>query len=251
MTRLAFAVFAMAVLAAGCAERTPLIDPVMADENVRLKQQVSDLEGRKTGLEKALIDQESAISAKGSEAEEWRRKYQAAKDAVPPGGELVPPEIMKAFIDIARAGGPWEVGEGGSLKTSSDVFFDSGKTDLKPAGQQALKDIAGTLKEILADKRVLLRVDGHTDNEKITHSPFKDNTHLSLMRAHAVVTFLSQQGVPAPAMYPAGFGEFRPVASNADASGRARNRRVELTLINASSPGAGTPPAVEPAPPPK
>jgi chemotaxis protein MotB len=163
---------------------------------------------------------------------------------------MVPPELMKAFVDIARAGGVWEVGPGGTLKTSSDVFFDSGKTDLKPSGQAALKEIAPKLKNLLTDKRVMLAVEGHTDNVPILHSLFKDNRHLSLMRAHSVITFLGQQGVPPAAMTAVGYGEYHPIASNATPDGHGKNRRVELRLINAGSVAPSPSPAPAPAPEP-
>ena len=247
MVRLHLAAFALLVVFAGCAPTTTTtIDPALQNENADLKQKVSSLETEKTGMQKELLDKEGAISKEKMESEQWRKKYEAAKDSVP-AGEMVPADLMKAFVDIARAGGPWEVGSGGTLKTSSDVFFDSGKTELKPAGQNALREIVPKLKEILADKRVMLAVEGHTDNTPIVHAPFKDNRHLSLMRAHAVVTFLNQLGVPAAEMSAVGYGEYHPVASNATADSRSKNRRVELRLITSGSAA----PAVAPAPAPE
>ena len=83
----------------------------------------------------------------------------------------------------------------------------------------------------------MLRVDGHTDSTPIRHSKWKDNLHLSLMRARAVVDALITEGVPAGELCAAGFGEWHPVAPNDTAEDRARNRRVELSLISVSAPG--------------
>lgn len=234
----------------GCETQTRTVtvtqpDPAVQSENEKLKGQVSSLETEKEGMQKELVEREGDISVARLDAQEWKKKFEAAKDAVPAGGDQVPPELMKAFIELARAGGPWEVGEGGTLKAGSDVLFDSGKTDVKPAGQAALKEISAKLKEILADKRVMLAIEGHTDNEPIKRSGFKDNRHLSLMRAHAVVTYLGTQGVPPASMRAVGMGEFHPIASNATKDGRTLNRRVELRLINAA-----TAPPVTPAPAP-
>jgi chemotaxis protein MotB len=224
-------------------ETVTVPDTSAQDENVRLKQQLAASESEKAGLKGELVASEGKISAAELEAREWRKKYDAAKESMPAGGEQVPPELMKAFIELARAGGPWEIGEGGTLKVGSDVLFDSGKADVKPAGESALKEIAPKLKEILADKRVVLAVEGHTDNDPIKHSGFKDNRHLSLMRAHAAVTFLATQGLPPAALRAVGMGEFHPIAVNDTKEGRAQNRRVELRLINANSAEAKTPPA--------
>lgn len=234
-------------LMAGCENQTRTTsststspDPVVLSENARLKRQLEDAEAEKAGMQKDLVAREGDISAAKLDAETWRAKYEAAKDAMPAGGEQVPADLMKAFIDLARAGGPWEVGEGGTLKAGSDVLFDSGKTDIKPAGQAALKEIAPKLKNILADKRVVLAVEGHTDNDPVKRSGFKDNMHLSLMRAHAVVAYLTAQGIPPAALGAVGLGEFYPVASNASKEGKALNRRVELRLLNAGSAAATT-----------
>ncbi len=241
----------MLALVAGCETQSDtrsvtVSDPAAEEQNARLKDQVATLESQKSGLQKDLIAREGDISAERERTRLWKEKYEAAKEAVPSGGEQVPPELMKAFIELARAGGPWEVGEGGTLKTGSDVLFDSGKTDVKPAGQAALKEIAPKLKQILADKRVMLAVEGHTDNVPIRYSGFKDNRHLSLMRSHAVVTYLVTQGLAPASLRAVGMGEFHPIATNDTQSGRAMNRRVELRLINANTP----PPAPEPAPAP-
>lgn len=258
------AILAAAALACviGCEAQTRTVtvaDPAVTEQNTKLQEQVATLECQKSGLQKELIAREGDISAERENARLWKEKYEAAKDAMPAGGETVPPELMKAFLLLARAGGPWEVGEGGTLKAGSDVLFDSGKTDVKPAGQNALKEIAPKLKQILADKRVMLAVEGHTDNVPIKYSSFKDNRHLSLMRAHAVVTTLVQQGLSPVSLRAVGMGEFQPVASNDTKEGRALNRRVELRLINANSPEAtspvaapdAAPPDLAPAPPPE
>ena len=110
------------------------------------------------------------------------------------------------------------------------------------AGTDAVKAIAAKLKEILTDERVMLRVDGHTDNTPIRQSKWQDNLHLSLMRARAVVDALIQEGIPGEEMCAAGFGEWHPIAPNDADGGRAGNRRVELSLISVSSPASTSAP---------
>ena len=218
-------------LLAGCAAQQPQVgDPRLEEENRSLKQRVYDLEAEKAGLKQDLVTSQGAVGAAELDAGKWKSMYEAAKTAVPESGGTLPPEVLKKFIEIAR--GPWELGPTGSLKASSDILFDSGKITLKKGGQDALRNIAPQLKEILTDKRVMLRVDGHTDNTPIRFSPWKDNLHLSLMRARAVVAFLDEQGLSPNTMCAAGFGEFHPVADNATKEGQAQNRRVELSLIS-------------------
>ncbi len=81
------------------------------------------------------------------------------------------------------------------------------------------------------DKQI--QVSGHTDNSPISEklAPiFPSNWELSAARAVNVVKVLADQKVPAARMLAAGYGEFHPVAKNANAQGRARNRRIEILL---------------------
>jgi chemotaxis protein MotB len=113
------------------------------------------------------------------------------------------------------------------LQLSNDVLFDSGQTDIKPGGQQAIQQVAAVLKT-LAMRR--FQVAGHTDNVPIQNARFSSNWELSTARAVQVTLYLIAQGVKAEVLSAAGYGEFDPVASNADPSGRGRNRRIEITL---------------------
>jgi len=222
-----------AALVSGCAQPQvqTVVDPKLKQENEDLKGRLGTAESEKADLEQRL--RASSLEARTAklDAEKWQKLYDEAKAAIPAGSGGLPPELLKRFIEIAQAGGPFELGHAGSLKASSDILFDPGKAVLKPGGETAVKDIAPKLREILTDKRVMLRVDGHTDDTPIRVSGWDSNLHLSLMRAKAVVRVLEQQGIPPGAMFAAGFGEWHPVAPNTTKEGQAKNRRVELSLI--------------------
>jgi hypothetical protein len=72
-----------------------------------------------------------------------------------------------------------------------------------------------------------IRVEGHTDNVGSAHY----NKDLSERRAASVVRYLAGKGIPRERLTPAGFGFEQPVASNATALGRAKNRRVEFRIL--------------------
>ena len=114
------------------------------------------------------------------------------------------------------------------LSLHNDVLFDEGKTDLKPAGKQALTEIGQALKTVSAR---LFQVAGHTDNLPIKNKDYASNWELSTARAVVVVKFLADQGVTPSVLSAAGYGEFDPVASNADAANRSKNRRIEISLV--------------------
>ena len=113
------------------------------------------------------------------------------------------------------------------LELRNDVLFDSGHTVIKPQGKLALTKIAPVLRTIL-DRH--FQVAGDTDNMPIVTSQFPSNWELSTRRAVEVVRFLIGQGMRPELLSAAGYGEFDPVSSNNDPEGRARNRRIEITL---------------------
>src|SRR5205823_1285270 len=78
----------------------------------------------------------------------------------------------------------------------------------------------------------VIRVVGHTDNVPISTAQFPSNWELSAARATTVVRFLQSAGVAPERLTASGRGEFSPVASNDDAEGRRKNRRIEITPVD-------------------
>ena len=130
------------------------------------------------------------------------------------------------------------------------VLFDSGEADLKPAGAAVLRKVATIL---AAHPNLKIHVIGHTDNVPIratARSRFPSNWELSTARATAAVRFLTElAGVDPRRLGAVGYGEFRPVADNATPDGRARNRRIAITILSEELAGADTAPAVAPKSP--
>ncbi len=117
----------------------------------------------------------------------------------------------------------------------SEVFFDTGKADLKPEGRLELEKVAGALleleKQIPADIAWVLRVDGHTDVRQIAAGgAFKSNWDLSAARAISVVQYLVGKGVSPQRLVAAGFGEFQPIDVGKTEDAYKRNRRIEFKL---------------------
>ena len=102
------------------------------------------------------------------------------------------------------------------------IYFDTGKSEIKPASEAAIKEIAKLLKN---DAGLKLYVVGHTDNQ----GAFDYNIKLSQSRAAAVVNALvKQHGIAVARLTPFGAGPTSPAAANTSDEGRAKNRRVEL-----------------------
>jgi outer membrane protein OmpA-like peptidoglycan-associated protein len=111
----------------------------------------------------------------------------------------------------------------GLVVTMADVLFDTGKYNIKPTTREKLARLAGI---VLAHPGLKLEIEGHTDS---TGSD-EINQKLSEKRAETVRTFLTEQGLAADAITAKGFGKTMPVADNATAAGRQKNRRVEIVV---------------------
>ncbi len=112
------------------------------------------------------------------------------------------------------------------------VMFDSGEAVLKPDGEVVMRKIAQILQE---HPQLAIHVIGHTDNVPIrqtAQSRFASNWELSAARALAAVHFLTERaGVEPRRVGAVGYGEFRPVADNTTPEGRAKNRRIAITIL--------------------
>jgi chemotaxis protein MotB len=112
------------------------------------------------------------------------------------------------------------------------VLFDSGKAQLRSSAFPVLDKVAGVLQDV-QDQPV--GVEGHTDNVPIKRSGWSSNYELSVARANAVVEHLTQRGVDPGRLTAIGYGEERPIASNDTATGRQKNRRVEIIILPQAS----------------
>ena len=122
------------------------------------------------------------------------------------------------------------------ITIDSDLAFDFDKSVIRPSYAPKLDDIAARL---MANPGMTLRIEGYTDSTGTTAY----NQKLSERRAKAVIDYLSRQGVPATAMTMEAMGETHPIASNATADGRARNRRTEIHGAVAIMPTAAATPS--------
>lgn len=107
------------------------------------------------------------------------------------------------------------------------LLFSSGSAELKSESTDALTRIAEKLKELPGK----VAIEGHTDNIPISSSIYKSNWELSAARASSVLHFLLQRGLSPDRFLIAGYGEYKPVATNDTDEGRAKNRRVELIIL--------------------
>ena len=124
-----------------------------------------------------------------------------------------------------------DIDERGLVITLADnILFDSGKARVKEDAYPVLNKIITVIDDKAPDKNI--GIEGHTDNVPIMHSSWKSNRELSTARANNVYHYLVDEGGLSPSrLTTIGYSEFKPVATNDTAEGRAKNRRVEIVIL--------------------
>lgn len=115
-----------------------------------------------------------------------------------------------------------------TLRFADSALFDSGEAQLKPEAAASLDKVLAVLKDIQNP----IRVEGHTDNVPIATIQYPSNWELSGARASRVVRYFIEQGLAQQRLSVAGYGEYRPVATNETAEGRSHNRRVDIVVLS-------------------
>jgi len=145
-------------------------------------------------------------------------------------------EINEALAPLVKEG-QVRITEGAlgiTVDINASVLFAPGDAALDVGAVSALTAMA----RILAPTDFPIAVEGHTDNTPIKTPQFPSNWELSGARASSVVRLFIDNGVDARRLTATGFADQRPIADNASAEGRARNRRVAIT-IESKTPDVG------------
>ncbi|HSL05850.1 MAG TPA: OmpA family protein [Nitrospiraceae bacterium] len=184
----------------------------LAAELAACKQRVSELESQLADRDKELAGLQGELSAEMAKLKEAQRGLIKA----------LRPQIEKGDITIDLNN------ERLLINLASGYLFGSGQDELKPAGADALKQVGVVLKDFPEYK---VAVDGHTDNVPIQGAlkkKFPTNKELSESRAANAAKSLTEGGLGAAITH--GYADTKPAESNTTASGRAKNRRVEVRV---------------------
>ena len=158
------------------------------------------------------------------------------------GGQAKARAEEKDFRQIKSAIEAYLVKQGAQTKVNLEItrrglivslkeagFFNSGQAAIKPDGYELINTIA----EVMTQYSNPLRLEGHTDNVPISTAQFPSNWELSTARATNGLKYLLKNfDIDANKISATGYAEFRPIADNATAEGRARNRRVDLVMLS-------------------
>ena len=129
--------------------------------------------------------------------------------------------VDQGLVNV-RSGDQWL-----EVEIKDSVLYPSGSARLQPEAVPILHKVA----EILRPFSNPIRVEGFTDNMPIDTLMYPSNWELSGARAASVVRLFATEGIDPKRLSALGYGEFRPVATNATAEGRAQNRRVVLVVL--------------------
>jgi chemotaxis protein MotB len=163
----------------------------------------------------------SIVARRRSEA--MRREKERLTAMARQLGATLAPLVKAGKVRVTQSG------RGVSVEINASVLFDSGDARLNGESVEALRAVAGLLK----DDTHAIQVEGHTDTVPISTAAFPSNWELSAVRASSVVRLFIDSGVAAERLTALGHGANEPVASNGDPIGRARNRRVAITILSA------------------
>jgi len=166
--------------------------------------------------------------------------------APPPGQSMVTPleqdprfnaylsvraQVASLFtrLGLDRQGAEVELtSEGIVIHLSDAILFPPGQAEVRPEAQRVLDGIAAIIEPLPNP----IRVEGHTDSTPPPPGSYPDNWELSAMRAVNTVRYLTDvAGLPPQRLSAAGYGEFRPRASNETVEGRRKNRRVDIVIV--------------------
>jgi chemotaxis protein MotB len=212
----------LACLFAGCASTKKM--QALESDNERISSEKAALQEELDRAYKRIGEQEQQIATLQAERE---REVAALKQTYESLINELQKEIKSGQVQIKQAKNILQ------LTIAEQLFFDTGKAEIKPEGQAVLRRIGPILKKI-PEKNV--RVEGHTDNVPIGPSlsvQFPTNWELGAARAVNVVRFLQKEpGLDPLRLSAVSYGQYRPVASNKTEGGRAKNRRIEIILID-------------------
>lgn len=156
------------------------------------------------------------------ELKEFQEQVEKAKEDTRKAEEALYLEIEEGMIEVRTIGARTviHIREKGS--------FALGSAEVKESFLPVLAKIHGVLRQTEG----LIRVSGHTDNLPIATLRFRSNWELSSARSVSVLhELLEIEGLDPARFVVAGYADTRPVATNDDSSGRARNRRVDISIV--------------------
>jgi outer membrane protein OmpA-like peptidoglycan-associated protein len=204
---------------------------LLSAQEVRNQNRLAEIDAKKEGLvrrrkesDDLLKAQQELLVMKEREIEAKRRELADSAEKIKQlqaEQEKMRTELLATVTEIGKI----RETKRGLIVSLSNVLFEFNKADLKSGNQKNLARVAQLLADY-PDRSIL--IEGHTDS--VGGDGY--NQTLSESRAESVRSFLAKEGIPASKMTAKGYGKRFPLATNATASGRQANRRVDIVILN-------------------
>jgi chemotaxis protein MotB len=221
--RFGISLFALSFLAVGCGpnEKDLKIEDLQA-ENDQLKRELDDKDRQ---LAEAMARENEARSTVDELNREMARVRASA--AAPQSPRPIQQPTQPAVV---QGGDGWiSTPSFDMISIPGEVLFASGRAELTSQGRSKISQLAGDIRSRYGDRDIF--VFGHTDNDPIRKSKWKDNWELGAARALTCVRELQQRGLSGSTLIQANCSEFRPSESNASRNTKSKNRRVEFYAV--------------------
>jgi chemotaxis protein MotB len=206
-------------------------------ERAELETRLEKIESEKADLLALKNELSRDVQAKEEELAKLKGTFDELQ-------EKMKAEIAKGDIRLSQANGRVKV------DVVDAILFDVGDASISKKGEEVLARVGAVLAPI-KDRQI--QVSGHTDDSPISDrlkSQYPTNWELSAARATNVVRFLLEKArIPGERLVVAAHGPYEPISTNANPSGRARNRRIEILLTPALQASPAKLAAATPAPP--
>jgi outer membrane protein OmpA-like peptidoglycan-associated protein len=180
------------------------------------QQQAAAMEARARDLEA----QQQLLVAQQAQLEAERQALIMDRDQIRAERDMMADTLAASLATVAAV----RDSARGTIVDLPGILFDTGKAELKPEAQVAIAKLSGIL---MMFPFSTLEIRGHTDSVGTAEM----NMQLSKDRAKAVYDFLAKQGIDSANMKWDGSGMNEPIADNDTPEGRAKNRRVEVLIV--------------------
>lgn len=167
-------------------------------------------------LLKALVDKRNARLA-----EQQRKQNEAMLAMVNNLKQVMAPLVKSELVNVTQTA------RGVVIDINASALFEQGEAALQRGALRTLTAVA----KVLESGSEAIEVEGHTDDIPIFTPQYPSNWELSTARASSVVRLFIDEGVAAERLRAVGLASFQPIVGNDTPEGRARNRRVTVTIV--------------------
>lgn len=216
----------LASLAVGCCDQEKKQITTLSGQNSELRKTNDDLRAELATARHRETDLTAQLDSRGLEITALKTENADLKTTG--GGKVITRTLPPPTQPKPESGGEKTLF---FASVGSDVLFAPGSANLSAAGRHKLDAIADEIRAKFPAQTV--RVMGFTDSDPISRSKnlWQDNLDLSCGRAMAVTRFLTAKGLKAENVETIGMGATHPLTPNTTSAGKARNRRVDISVV--------------------